>query len=251
MFGHSVGGAAAAAAMVADPRITAGLNMDGILSWLDGSLMPVATLGLDRPYLLLGKDGTTDTGPGWQAFLAHTRGWARQLTLRGRHHRPSHSHPHPTGLHSRLLRPMAARPGQPTAGRAIPGLSSNGVRTMTVVWALAAGQITKRGSRGWFGFGRERTRATSLGAGADVWCRCRCRCGGCSCCRRDGGRGGCQAAMGVHAGGCGYGAVVVGATGVAPTCQAAMVVLVFVVVFVGVVGVRRRVLWRGLWWGST
>jgi hypothetical protein len=70
----------------ADPRITAGLNMDGNLTWLDGSLMPVATHGLDRPFLLLGKDGPTDTGPGWRAFLANTPGWARQLTLHGAEH---------------------------------------------------------------------------------------------------------------------------------------------------------------------
>jgi predicted dienelactone hydrolase len=86
MFGHSSGGTTAAAAMDGDPRITAGLNMDGDLTWLDGSLMPVAERGLDRPFLLLGKDGRTDTGPGWQAFLANTPGWAGELTLRGSQH---------------------------------------------------------------------------------------------------------------------------------------------------------------------
>jgi dienelactone hydrolase len=86
MFGHSMGGSAAATTMAADPRITAGLNLDGNLTYPDGSLMPVATHGLDRPFLLLGKDGPTDTGPGWQAFLASTPGWARELTLRGSQH---------------------------------------------------------------------------------------------------------------------------------------------------------------------
>jgi dienelactone hydrolase len=86
MFGHSAGGTAAAAAMDADPRIAAGLDMDGNLTWLDGSLMPVAAHGLDRPFLFLGKDGATDTGPGWRAFRANTPGWTRQLTLRGSQH---------------------------------------------------------------------------------------------------------------------------------------------------------------------
>jgi predicted dienelactone hydrolase len=86
MFGHSAGGTAAAATMDADPRIAAGLNMDGNLTWLDDSLMPVAEHGLDRPFLLLGKDGVTDTGPGWQAFLANTPGWTRELKLRGSEH---------------------------------------------------------------------------------------------------------------------------------------------------------------------
>jgi predicted dienelactone hydrolase len=86
MFGHSAGGTAAAAAMDADPRIGAGIDMDGNLTWLDGSLMPVAARGLDRPFLFLGKDGATDTGLGWQAFRANTPGWTRRLTLRGSQH---------------------------------------------------------------------------------------------------------------------------------------------------------------------
>ncbi|MFI9649304.1 alpha/beta hydrolase family protein [Streptomyces sp. NPDC052040] len=86
MFGHSMGGTATAMTMDADPRIAAGLDMDGNLTNFDGSLMPVAQHGLDRPLMLMGKDGTTDTGPGWQAFRDNTRGWTRQLTLRGSEH---------------------------------------------------------------------------------------------------------------------------------------------------------------------
>lgn len=86
MFGHSLGGTATATTMDADPRIRAGINMDGNLTNFDGTLMPVAEHGLARPFLLMGKDGTTDTGPGWQAFRAHTPGWSRQLTLRGSEH---------------------------------------------------------------------------------------------------------------------------------------------------------------------
>ncbi|MGW2419641.1 alpha/beta hydrolase family protein [Streptomyces sp. NPDC001709] len=86
MFGHSMGGTAAALVMDADHRISAGIDMDGNLTNFDGSLMPVARHGLDRPFLLMGKDGKTDTGPGWQAFRAHTPGWNRQLTLLGSEH---------------------------------------------------------------------------------------------------------------------------------------------------------------------
>ncbi|GAA5165475.1 MULTISPECIES: alpha/beta hydrolase family protein [Amycolatopsis] len=86
MFGHSMGGSAAALTMAADPRVVAGVNLDGNLTYLDGSLMPPAAQGLGRPFLLVGKDGETDTGPGWTAFLAATRGWARQLRLRGAEH---------------------------------------------------------------------------------------------------------------------------------------------------------------------
>ncbi|GHI04039.1 Tat pathway signal protein [Streptomyces cellostaticus] len=86
MFGHSLGGTATATAMDADPRIRAGINMDGNLTHYDGTLMPVAERGLARPLLLMGKDGATDTGPGWAAFRAHTPGWTRQLRLRGAEH---------------------------------------------------------------------------------------------------------------------------------------------------------------------
>ncbi|MDH6136812.1 dienelactone hydrolase [Kitasatospora sp. MAA4] len=87
MFGHSLGGSAAAVTMDADHRIRAGIDMDGNLTNYDNSLMPVAQHGLDRPFLLLGKDlGTIDTGPGWQAFRANTPGWSRELKLRGAQH---------------------------------------------------------------------------------------------------------------------------------------------------------------------
>ncbi|TVT20678.1 Tat pathway signal protein, partial [Amycolatopsis rhizosphaerae] len=86
MFGHSMGGTAAAVTMAAEPRITAGINFDGNLTHFDGTPIPVAENGLDRPFLLVGKDGKTDTGPGWTTFLSNTKGWARQLLLRGSQH---------------------------------------------------------------------------------------------------------------------------------------------------------------------
>lgn len=51
MFGHSFGGATTAAAMHADPRIKAGINLDGSLYG------PVTTVGLDQPYLLITAEG--------------------------------------------------------------------------------------------------------------------------------------------------------------------------------------------------
>ncbi len=86
MIGHSMGGAAAALTMAADPRVVAGVNLDGNLTWFDGSLMPPAEEGLRGPFLLVGKDGETDTGPGWNAFRAATQGWTAQLRLLGSEH---------------------------------------------------------------------------------------------------------------------------------------------------------------------
>jgi hypothetical protein len=51
MFGHSLGGAAAATAMLNDTRIAGGLNMDGAL-W-----GPVVQKGLDRPFMFMARAG--------------------------------------------------------------------------------------------------------------------------------------------------------------------------------------------------
>lgn len=75
--------------MVADHRITAGIDMDGDLTYIDGSLMPVARHGLDRPFLLLGKDGDTDTDPGWKSFRAHSSPCAAPPMARSPTRRPS------------------------------------------------------------------------------------------------------------------------------------------------------------------
>ena len=50
MFGHSLGGAAAASTMLVDPRVRAGANMDGLL------FEPARTRGLSRPFLLMNAD---------------------------------------------------------------------------------------------------------------------------------------------------------------------------------------------------
>ncbi|KAF2444357.1 hypothetical protein P171DRAFT_494657 [Karstenula rhodostoma CBS 690.94] len=60
MFGHSIGGAASAAAILADSRIIGGINYDGAL------LGPVIQKGLNhRPFLIFGTQNQSrlDTGP--------------------------------------------------------------------------------------------------------------------------------------------------------------------------------------------
>ena len=52
MAGHSAGGAAAIAAMLADSRIRAGIDMDG------ATAAPIPEHGLSRPFLLLGKQSS-------------------------------------------------------------------------------------------------------------------------------------------------------------------------------------------------
>ncbi|MFG2294379.1 alpha/beta hydrolase family protein [Streptomyces sp. NPDC048603] len=86
MAGHSIGGAAAAAAMVGDARIRAGANMDGAFH----DRLPAGGLG-GRPFLMLGTDdgvhrpGGEDTSwdPTWRALGSGEKRW---LTVSGTDH---------------------------------------------------------------------------------------------------------------------------------------------------------------------
>jgi predicted dienelactone hydrolase len=80
MFGHSLGGATAAATMHDDARVKAGINMDGSL------LSDSATAGSDRPFLLLGSDQGGPEDPSWDEFWKNQRGWKRELVLTGSAH---------------------------------------------------------------------------------------------------------------------------------------------------------------------
>lgn len=89
MFGHSLGGFTTAEAMARDPRIDAGVNLDGSLGF-DDDLGLAATHGLDRPMLLMSSQQVADTGAfarSWKAFRDNTPGWTRELELtRAGHH---------------------------------------------------------------------------------------------------------------------------------------------------------------------
>ncbi|MFE5037506.1 alpha/beta hydrolase family protein [Streptomyces sp. NPDC056683] len=92
MFGHSAGGFTALQTMHDDRRIAAGANMDGVVAYVPddgdpGHLSTVAAEGLDRPFLLLGKDGNDlSTVPSWNALWRHSRGPREGLTLCGAEH---------------------------------------------------------------------------------------------------------------------------------------------------------------------
>ncbi|MFI5492397.1 alpha/beta hydrolase family protein [Actinoplanes sp. NPDC051859] len=81
MVGHSLGGAATLAAMRADRRIRAGVNLDGAL------FGPVLASGLNRPVLLLGSTGhDRHTDPSWAAVWPKLRGGRLNLELAGSGH---------------------------------------------------------------------------------------------------------------------------------------------------------------------
>ncbi|MGV9935481.1 alpha/beta hydrolase family protein [Streptomyces olivaceoviridis] len=92
MFGQSAGGFTALQAMYDDPRIAAAADLDGVLAYVQedstpGNLSTVAANGLDRPFLLIGKEGNDlGTVPSWDSLWRHSHGWHRGLTLHGAEH---------------------------------------------------------------------------------------------------------------------------------------------------------------------
>ncbi|WP_244188081.1 alpha/beta hydrolase family protein [Streptomyces regalis] len=80
MAGHSIGGASAATTMAADPRVRAGVNMDGSFQ----TATPASGLD-DRPFLMLGQQERT-LDDDWNQAWAELDGWKRRLTFAGADH---------------------------------------------------------------------------------------------------------------------------------------------------------------------
>jgi integrase len=85
MAGHSIGGAAAIAAMLADSRIRAGIDMDG------ATYARIPDEGLSRPFLFLGKQSSYTPGSGgavttWERDWKLLAGWKRWLLVAGAIH---------------------------------------------------------------------------------------------------------------------------------------------------------------------
>ncbi|MFC7327934.1 alpha/beta hydrolase family protein [Marinactinospora rubrisoli] len=86
MFGHSMGGFASAETMLTDPRIDAGVNMDGSMPPRYGQ---AAETGVDRPFLLMGAGTSGDDGrphhhldtPEWRTFWDRSTGWRRDVYM--------------------------------------------------------------------------------------------------------------------------------------------------------------------------
>ena len=85
MAGHSIGGAAAIAALLADSRVRAGIDMDGSIHAL------IPDPGLARPFLFLGKQSNYTPGSGgavttWERDWRLLTGWKRWLLVAGAVH---------------------------------------------------------------------------------------------------------------------------------------------------------------------
>ena len=85
MAGHSIGGAAAIPALLAESRIRAGIDMDGTTH------APIPDHGLSRPFLFLGKQSNYTPGSGgnattWERDWKLLTGWKRWLVVAGAIH---------------------------------------------------------------------------------------------------------------------------------------------------------------------
>jgi dienelactone hydrolase len=85
MAGHSIGGAAAIAAMLTDSRIRAGIDMDG------ATVAPIPQTGLSRPFMFLGKQanytpGSEGSAATWERDWKLLTGWKRWLVVAGAVH---------------------------------------------------------------------------------------------------------------------------------------------------------------------
>ncbi|GIH19585.1 esterase [Rugosimonospora africana] len=82
MAGHSAGGAAALSTMLADPRIDAGVDMDGT------TYDQLPDSGLSRPFMFLGTQAEHSPGQDstWDHDFSRLTGWRRWITVAGTVH---------------------------------------------------------------------------------------------------------------------------------------------------------------------
>ncbi|MGW3205689.1 alpha/beta hydrolase family protein [Streptomyces sp. NPDC001135] len=79
MFGWSKGGTATALVMLDDPRVRAGLS-------LDGPMLPTITSDLDRPFMMMTAQFTRAEEPSVAEFWTHLRGWRLNIQAAGAVH---------------------------------------------------------------------------------------------------------------------------------------------------------------------
>ncbi len=85
MGGHSAGGASSVPALVTDPRVTAGFDVDG------STYDDIPATGLAKPFLVLGRaeqytPGSGDPADTWERTWAGLTGWKRWLLVDGAKH---------------------------------------------------------------------------------------------------------------------------------------------------------------------
>lgn len=126
MAGHSIGGNAAATTMATDPRVRAGVNMDGTF------YAPVPAIGLDHhPFLMFGaQHESPGMDPTWEQAWKNLNGWKRWLTVADSDHSTFTDMP--------VLSAWAGKPG--------PGLSPQRAEQITRTYVGAFFDLNLKGS---------------------------------------------------------------------------------------------------------
>lgn len=126
IVGHSLGGAAAAAAMLRIPSLRGGANIDGTM------FGPVLTAGLDRPFMLLGHENKTqETDPSWKTIWPKLTAWKKEFEVKGAAHYSFSDLPLITsvlGLQQQL---------QPEIGQVLGTLEGHQMMNLTVSYTTA------------------------------------------------------------------------------------------------------------------
>ncbi|KAI4628991.1 hypothetical protein J4E83_003546 [Alternaria metachromatica] len=77
VVGHSLGGAAAASAMISITSLKGGVNLDGSM------FGPVLTTGFNSPFMLMGHENKTqETDPSWKTIWPNLTGWKKEFEVK-------------------------------------------------------------------------------------------------------------------------------------------------------------------------
>ena len=127
IFGHSIGGAEAAATMLNDSRVIGGADLDGTI-W-----GPVVEKGLDRPFLIFSSAVSNSyKDASWKAIWSHLRGWKLELVLQNSVHDTFSDYP--------LLADLAGVKVPGASGSSLQG-SIGGARAFQVIKTYIAAFI--------------------------------------------------------------------------------------------------------------
>ena len=81
VVGHSLGGAAAASAMMKMSSLRGGVNLDGSM------FGPVLKTGFDGPFMLMGHENKTqETDPSWKTIWPRLTGWKKEFEVKNTAH---------------------------------------------------------------------------------------------------------------------------------------------------------------------
>lgn len=80
IWGHSFGGATAAAVIHSDKRVVGGLDLDGMV------IDPIMSTDITKPFILAGRKGHDAEDPSWNKFWPHLKGKSMEIAIANTQH---------------------------------------------------------------------------------------------------------------------------------------------------------------------